>query len=94
MFEQMWLCIYPHPKIITYDPVNEFLGHAFKNIIIKYEYEIKAKCASTKNPQANSILERIHQVIVNLIWTSNLKNNYIDEDDPWSGILATTAFAV
>ena len=42
----------------------------------------------------NSILEIIHQVIENLVHTFNLQNNYIDEDDPWSGILAATDFAV
>ena len=46
------------------------------------------------NPQANSILERIHQVIVNLVRMFDLQNNYLDEDDPWSGILEATDFAV
>ena len=46
------------------------------------------------NHQANYILEKIHQVIVNLVHTSNLKNNCLDEDDPWSGNLAATTFAV
>ena len=26
--------------------------------------------------------------------TFDLQNNYLDEDDPWSGILAATSFAV
>ena len=47
-----------------------------------------------KNPQVNSILEIIHQVIANSVRTFKFKNNYLDKDYPWSAILATTAFPV
>ena len=49
-----------------------------------------------ENPQANSILKGIHhhQVISSLVRTFDLENNYLDKDDPWSGILAATYFAV
>ena len=39
-------------------------------------------------------MERIHQVILNLVRTSNIEETYIDKDDPWLGILATAAFAI
>ena len=42
----------------------------------------------------NSILEIINQVIANLVSMFDLQNNDLDEDDPWSGILAATDFAV
>ena len=51
-------------------------------------------CLTMSNPQENSILEIIQQVIANLVRTHDLKNNYLDEDDPWSGIIAATDFAV
>ena len=47
-----------------------------------------------RNPQANAIVERIHQVIGNIIQTFELENNYLDEENPWKGILSATAFAV
>ena len=47
-----------------------------------------------RNPQANAIVERIHQVIGNIIRTFELENNYLDEENPWKGILSATAFAV
>ena len=47
-----------------------------------------------RNPQANAICERVHQVIGNIIRTVELENNYLDEEDPWKVILGTTAFAV
>ena len=36
----------------------------------------------------------MHQVIGNIIRTFELENNYLDEEDPWKGILSATAFAV
>ena len=36
----------------------------------------------------------VHQVIGNIIHTFELESNYLDEDDPWKGILSATAFAV
>ena len=66
----------------------------FKNYIIKKEYIIKDKCATTYNPQVNSILEIIHQVILKLVRKFDLQNNYLDEGEPWSGILSATDFAV
>ena len=47
-----------------------------------------------ENTQANSILEKIHQVISNLIHIFDLQNNYLDKDEPWSDILEATDFAV
>ena len=46
------------------------------------------------NPWENYILERIYRVIANRVRTLDLQNNYLDEDDPWSGILAATSFEV
>ena len=77
-----------------YDRGKEFLGHEWNNDQIEKEYGIKAKCATTENPQVNYILEIIHEVVANLVRTFDLQNNYLDEDDPWSGILAATAFTV
>ena len=94
LVEQTWLARYPRPNIITYDRGNEFLGHAFKNSLIRDTYGIKAKKAMTANPQANAIIERTHQTLANLVRTFELEENYLDVDKPWNGILAAAAFAV
>ena len=47
---------------------------------------------SLKNPQANAILERVHQTIGNIIRTFSF--NDLEEDDPWSEILSAAAFAI
>ena len=62
--------------------------------MIKNDYGIKAKPFTFGNPQSNAIVERVHQVIGNIIRTFKLESKYLDEDDPWKGILSATAFAV
>ena len=55
---------------------------------------IKAKCATTENPQANPMLETVHQVKANLLRTFDLQNNHLDKEEPCSGILAYTYFSL
>jgi hypothetical protein len=62
--------------------------------MVLHDYGIKCKPITVRNPQANAIVERIHQVIGNIIRTFDLEANYLDNDNPWRGILAATAFAV
>ena len=46
----------------------------------------------TRNPQSNAIIKRIHQTIGNIIRTFDVSN--IVNNNPWSGILSATMFAV
>ena len=62
--------------------------------MIKNDYGAKPKPISVRNPQANAFVERVPQVVCNSIRTFELENNYINEEDPWKGILSSTAFAV
>ena len=43
---------------------------------------------------SNAALERIHQVLGNLVRTCNIPQTYVDKDDPWSCILATAVFFI
>ena len=61
--------------------------------MLKDDYGIKVKRISVRNPQANAIIERIHQTIGNIIRTFRMHSETINEDDPWTGILAATMFA-
>ena len=55
----------------------------------------KVKMITTRNPEANAIVERVHQTIGNMIRTFELyDSDAIDDDDPWSGILAAVMAAV
>ena len=59
------------------------------------DYGIKRKIISTQNPQANAIVECVHQMLRNLIRSFELQDNpYLDSDDPWLGTLAAALFAM
>ena len=91
--EQTWLCRYPWPKKITYDKGSEFMAEFGKMVV--EEYGIVKKAITPRNPQANSILERIHQVIGNMIKTFQIYDREdLEEQDPWSGILSAIMFGV
>ena len=60
--------------------------------MVRNDYRLKIKPITTRNPQANAIIERVHQTIGNIIRTFDVQS--MDEKDPWSGILAATMFAV
>jgi transposase InsO family protein len=93
IIEQEWFSRYPWPTQVTFDRGSEFIGQDFQKMI-KEDYGVKAKPITVRNPQANAIVERVHQVIGNIIRTFELENNYLDDNDPWKGILSATAFAV
>ena len=56
------------------------------------DYGLKRKPTTTRNPQSDVIIERIHQTIGNIIRTFDVSN--IVNNDPWSGILAANMFDV
>ena len=58
------------------------------------EYGIKTKPDSSGNPQANVTMERIHQLLGNIVRTYNLQETYVDDAEPCMGILATEDFSV
>jgi hypothetical protein len=78
---------------VSFDRGSEFIGKDFQKMI-KEDYGVKAKPITIHNPQANAIVERVHQVIGNIIRTFDLEDNYLGKEDPCKGILSATAFAV
>ena len=91
--EQEWFCRYPWPSQITLDRGKEFIGQDFKRMV-KEDYGIKHKPITVRNPQANAMVERIHQVLTNMMRTFELENKYLDATSPWKGILSAVAFAI
>lgn len=89
--EQTWLTRYPRPDLITYDKGSEFMAEFAK--MIDEDYGIKKKPITTRNPQSNSILERIHQTLGNMIRTFEINDIDVDDEDPWAGILSAVMFA-
>ena len=58
------------------------------------DYGITRRPITTRNPQANAILERAHQTIGNIICSFQLDKAELDMDDPLEGILSTVIFAM
>ena len=52
------------------------------------------KSETAGNPQDNSIIKFIHQILVNFFRTFELDKNYVDEYYPWKGILAAAVFSI
>ena len=90
--ELAWLTCYPLSIKIIVDRGNEFLA-LFRAMIIN-DCSITVKPITSTNPQANAILERVHQTIGNILSTFKVQNMVLDDKNPWDGILATTVFAV
>jgi hypothetical protein len=91
LVETTWLTRYPWPNQIVFDRGKEFMGEFAR--MVENDYGIKRKPTTTRNPQANSIIERIHQTIGNMIRSFQIGQIEINEEDPWTGVLAATMFA-
>jgi hypothetical protein len=85
IIEQEQFSQYPWPTQVCFDRGKESIGCDLDGIT--------RKPIPTRNPQANAIIERVHQVIGNIIRSFELQDNYLDEDDSWKGNFSATAFA-
>ena len=56
-------------------------------------YRITFKPNTSGNTISNEVLERIHQVLGNIVWTYNITQTYVGEDWPWLGVLAAAEFS-
>ena len=65
-----------------------------ENTQLKHNKVINPKPRTSVDPTYDAILKQIHQVIRNLVQAYNIKETYVDKDDPWSQILAAAAFAI
>jgi len=77
---------------LTYDRGTEFMGEFAK--MIEDDYGITRRGTIVRNPQANSILERIHQTLGNIIRTFEVHNSDMTTETPWDGILSAAMFAL
>ena len=56
--------------------------------------KFKHRATAARNPQANAITKRIHQVPGNLLRIFDLDEVDLDERNPWDEYLAETTFAI
>ena len=90
--EQTWLSRYPWPVEVINDRGNEFLAEVHE--MLTNDYGCNVNKITTRNPQANAIVERVHQTIGNMIRTWFVDDDIeLDEKDPFSGMLTALSFA-
>ena len=61
--------------------------------MLENDYGCHVNRTTPRNPQANAIVERVHQTIGNMIRTFFLDDVDLDEKDPYTGLLSAVAFA-
>jgi hypothetical protein len=87
----MWLGRYPRCRYIIYDNGSEF------KLNFEYlceTYGIKRKPTTIKNPQVNAILERLHQVLAQMLCTSELDMAETITPDDVNVFLDNAAWAI
>ena len=89
--ERTWFMRYPWPTKVIIDRGTEFLGEFAT--MIKEDFGAVKAVITTRNPQANAVIERVHGTIGNMIRSFEL-NKSTTEENPWPNILAATMFAV
>ena len=61
--------------------------------MLRNDYRCTLNCITTRNPQANAIVERVHQTIGNMIRTWFVDDPDLDGPGPYNGLMAAIAFA-
>ena len=94
-FDWVWLSRYPCPVRCLHDNGTKFLGAKFQELLTSYG--IKATVTTICNLQANAILERVHQVLGNLLQTmqlSQIESSQDSDEDPFDSVLAAATFSI
>jgi hypothetical protein len=90
--EMAWIMRYPWPTQVIMDRGREFMGEVKR--MLHEDYGITRKPITTRNPQANAMVERAHGTLHNMIRSKQIR----DVDDPvdgeWDGILSAIGFAM
>ena len=94
-FIQSWLARYPRPTRCVHDKGGEFIGGTFQCLL--HSFDIKDVQSTSKNPQSNSICERMHQTVGNVLRVllySNPPQNMTQARDIVDQALATAMHAM
>ena len=92
VIKRTWFNRYPWPTQVVMDRGSEFMAE-FSEMITR-DYGVKKKTITTRNPQANAIVERVFQTISNVIRTMEVYNQDLDQEEPFKGVISATCFAI
>ena len=90
-----WLSRYPRPVKCIFDQGSEFIEQGFQQV--QQNHRIKPVPTSVKNPQANSVCERLHQSVGNvlrILLHANPPQNVADAGHLIDTALQTAAYAM
>ena len=90
--DHAWFSHYPRPVEYAHDNGSEFVGIEFQEMLLSYG--VKSKLTTVRNPQANGILERTHQVIGNLLRSTRLMSQALSTLDAQQELLAPVTWAI
>ena len=90
-FNNTWLCIYPRPQKFVFDN-----GYDLKRDFTPFikDFNIKPVLIPVKNHQANAPVERVHQVILNILVTKDIDNKVFDHIYIWGETLAYISWPI
>ena len=91
VLERTWLSRYPWPQHVINDRGSEFMAEVQEMLTNDYGCDVNR--ITTRNPQANAIVERVHQTIGNMIRTWLVNDPDLNEKEPFVGLLSAVAFA-
>ena len=79
LFNNTWLWRYPRPHKVVFDNGSEF--KRYFTPFLK-DFYIKPVLTLVKNPQVNALVERVYQVILNMLVTKDIDNKVFEYIDP------------
>jgi transposase InsO family protein len=91
VLEQKWLNRYPRPTSVVMDRGREFMAEVKRTL--KHDYGVQRKLITTRNPQANAMVEREHQTLHSMLATKEIGQG-LDAREKWEGILGAVGFAM
>ena len=91
VFHNCWLTRYPRPIKVTFDNGSEFKA-VFKEMCDNFG--IKCRPTTSYNPQGNSIIERVHQVMGNMLRAFEVEERDLDPINPWDEFLQACAYGI
>jgi hypothetical protein len=93
VLEQTWFNRYPWPTEVVLDRGREFMAEV--KDMLRDDYGVVRKPITTRNPQANSIVERAHKTLDYLLKSQEMWKKTKEElEDAIPGILGAVAFGM
>ena len=91
--EQAWLSRHPWPTELVADRGREFMNEVPD--MLRDDYGVFVKKITTRNPQANSMVERCHKTLSERVNSQRLVDKHsLPIRDGWRGLLSSLAFAM